>query len=146
MRSSRSTLAHPAPERRHSTSRASVDSRSGARTRRTSPGPAWRSRTPPDGGLRRWRPWGPSSGSRALFGGTAGAGPAGFGLRVRLCAREIAGRLVAALVQFRPVLAPLLGVGTLGAAAAARLGLPAATPVVLGGADSQSCALGAGVI
>jgi xylulokinase len=37
-------------------------------------------------------------------------------------------------------------VGTLRPAVAARVGLPATTPVVLGGADSQACALGAGVV
>jgi len=49
-----------------------------------------------------------------------------------------------------PGLFPRLGrpdevVGTLRPTIAARVGLPAATPVVLGGADSQACALGAGV-
>ena len=37
-------------------------------------------------------------------------------------------------------------VGTLRPKIAARVGLPASTPVVLGGADSQACALGAGVV
>lgn len=37
-------------------------------------------------------------------------------------------------------------IGRLRPAVAARVGLPASTPVVLGGADSQACALGAGVI
>lgn len=37
-------------------------------------------------------------------------------------------------------------VGTLRPAIAARVGLPASTPVVLGGADSQACAFGAGVV
>jgi sugar (pentulose or hexulose) kinase len=37
-------------------------------------------------------------------------------------------------------------VGTLRPSVAARLGLPAATNVVLGGADSQACAFGAGVV
>ncbi len=37
-------------------------------------------------------------------------------------------------------------VGTLRPSIAARLGLPASTPVVLGGADSQACAFGAGVV
>ncbi len=36
--------------------------------------------------------------------------------------------------------------GTLRAPVAARLGLPASTPVVIGGADSQACAFGAGVV
>ena len=37
-------------------------------------------------------------------------------------------------------------VGTLRPSIAAQLGLPASTPVVLGGADSQACAFGAGVV
>jgi len=37
-------------------------------------------------------------------------------------------------------------IGRLRPAVAERVGLPAATPVVLGGADSQACALGAGVL
>jgi xylulokinase len=37
-------------------------------------------------------------------------------------------------------------VGTLRPAVAAKVGLPASTPVVLGGADSQACAFGAGVV
>lgn len=37
-------------------------------------------------------------------------------------------------------------VGTLRPAIAARVGLPTPTPVVLGGADSQACAFGAGVV
>lgn len=43
----------------------------------------------------------------------------------------------------RPAWAPL---GTLRPSIARRLVLPAQTPVVLGGADSQACALGAGVV
>ncbi len=37
-------------------------------------------------------------------------------------------------------------VGTLRPAVAARIGLPPSTPIVLGGADSQACAFGAGVV
>ncbi|MEI7743257.1 MAG: FGGY family carbohydrate kinase [Chloroflexota bacterium] len=37
-------------------------------------------------------------------------------------------------------------VGTLRPDVAARVGLPASTPVILGGADSQACAFGAGVV
>ncbi len=37
-------------------------------------------------------------------------------------------------------------VGTLRPSIAARLGLPASTPVILGGADSQACAFGSGVV
>jgi sugar (pentulose or hexulose) kinase len=45
-----------------------------------------------------------------------------------------------------PVRASWDVVGTIRPTLAARLGLPASTPVVLGGADSQACALGAGVV
>ena len=50
-----------------------------------------------------------------------------------------------------PELFPRIGrpdevVGTLRPQVAARLGLPASTPIVLGGADSQACAFGAGVV
>lgn len=49
-----------------------------------------------------------------------------------------------------PTLLPRVGrsdevVGSLRPSVAARVGLPASTPVVLGGADSQACAFGAGV-
>jgi xylulokinase len=45
-----------------------------------------------------------------------------------------------------PVHASASSIGSLRPAIAARVGLPATTPVVLGGADSQACALGAGVV
>jgi xylulokinase len=56
-----------------------------------------------------------------------------------------------ATLELSPTLFPRIGrpadvVGTLRPSIAARLGLPAATPVVLGGADSQACAFGAGVV
>jgi len=47
---------------------------------------------------------------------------------------------------FPPVRPSWQAIGTIRASLAARLGLPASTPVVLGGADSQACALGAGVV
>jgi xylulokinase len=47
---------------------------------------------------------------------------------------------------FPPVRLSWQAIGTIRASLAARLGLPASTPVVLGGADSQACALGAGVV
>jgi sugar (pentulose or hexulose) kinase len=54
-------------------------------------------------------------------------------------------------LELDPTLLPRIGrsadvVGRLRPAIAARVGLPAATPVVLGGADSQACAFGAGVV
>jgi len=67
-----------------------------------------------------------------------------------LRARHWDEKLLAAL-DLPPTLFPRIGhsqetVGTLRPTIAARLGLPASTPVVLGGADSQACALGAGVV
>ena len=47
---------------------------------------------------------------------------------------------------FPPVRASWEVVGELGGPAARRTGLPVGLPVVLGGADSQACALGAGVV
>ena len=47
---------------------------------------------------------------------------------------------------FPPIRGSWERVGTLVPAVAARVGLPPSTPVVLGGADSQACALGAGVV
>jgi xylulokinase len=47
---------------------------------------------------------------------------------------------------FPPVRPSAAVVGTIRPALAARLKLPPSTPVVLGGADSQACALGAGVV
>jgi xylulokinase len=54
-------------------------------------------------------------------------------------------------LDLSPTLLPRIGrsdevVGTLRPPVASRLGLPASTPVVLGGADSQACAFGAGVV
>jgi xylulokinase len=45
-----------------------------------------------------------------------------------------------------PLRASWEALGTLRPAVATRVGLPSATPVILGGADSQACALGAGVV
>jgi sugar (pentulose or hexulose) kinase len=45
-----------------------------------------------------------------------------------------------------PVRRPAEALGTLRPIVARRVGLPATTPVILGGADSQACALGAGVV
>ena len=64
--------------------------------------------------------------------------------------RAWAADLCAAIGIPADILPPLRGsaevVGRLRPVIAGRLGLPAATPVVLGGADSQACALGAGVL
>ena len=54
-------------------------------------------------------------------------------------------------LELSPRLFPRLGrsdevIGFLRPAIATRVGLPASTPVILGGADSQACALGAGVV
>lgn len=47
---------------------------------------------------------------------------------------------------FPPVRPSAQAIGTIRAALAAQLNLPPSTPVVIGGADSQACALGAGVV
>ncbi|TMG21645.1 MAG: hypothetical protein E6H96_13295 [Chloroflexi bacterium] len=82
----------------------------------------------------------------AVTDGTHAAATLAFALRDGDWDRDILGRLDLEPGLFPPVRASTSVVGTLRPAVAARLGLPAATPVVLGGADSQSCALGAGVI
>jgi xylulokinase len=64
--------------------------------------------------------------------------------------REWAGDIQDALGLARELMPPLRPstavVGGLTESAARRVGLPAGLPVVLGGADSQACALGAGVV
>ncbi|OGO56457.1 MAG: hypothetical protein A2V85_03670 [Chloroflexi bacterium RBG_16_72_14] len=69
-----------------------------------------------------------------------------FGLRARAWDPELMDGLGLPVSLFPPVRASWEAVGTVRAPLAATLGLPAGTPVVLGGADSQTCALGAGVV
>jgi xylulokinase len=67
-----------------------------------------------------------------------------------LAKRAWAGDLLEAFgipMEWLPPVHPSAGVvGTLRPGVAGRVGLPATTPIVLGGADSQACALGAGVV
>jgi xylulokinase len=78
--------------------------------------------------------------------GTHAAATLAYDIRRRCWDNELIGvldrdeRLFAALRPSSSI------VGSLRPAVAERAGLPAATPVVLGGADSQACALGAGVV
>jgi sugar (pentulose or hexulose) kinase len=78
--------------------------------------------------------------------GTHAAATLVYNLRARRWDDELL-----ATLDLSPTLFPRIGrpadvVGTLRPSIAARLGLPAGTPVVLGGADSQACAFGAGVV
>jgi sugar (pentulose or hexulose) kinase len=78
--------------------------------------------------------------------GTHAAATLGYDLRRREWDSELCG----VLERDRPIFPALRAssgvLGTLRPAVATRLGLPRLTPVVLGGADSQACALGAGVV
>jgi xylulokinase len=69
-----------------------------------------------------------------------------FDLRRRRWDDVILGPLELAATLFPQVEASSAVIGTLRPRVASRVGLPARTPVVLGGADSQACALGAGVV
>jgi sugar (pentulose or hexulose) kinase len=82
----------------------------------------------------------------AVTDGTHAAATLLYDLRAGRWADDI----VSALDLPPSLLPPIAGsaeiVGTLRPAVASRVGLPAGTPVVLGGADSQACAFGAGVV
>jgi xylulokinase len=82
----------------------------------------------------------------AVTDGTHAAATLLYDLRARRWDDGLLGEL-----DLRPDLMPRIGrpdevVGTLRPRVAARLGLPPSTKVVLGGADSQACALGTGVV
>ncbi len=82
----------------------------------------------------------------AVTDGTHAAATLLYDLRRRRWDEELLEAL-----ELPPSLLPRIGrsdevVGTLRPRVAVRLGLPIATPVVLGGADSQACAFGAGVV
>lgn len=78
--------------------------------------------------------------------GSHAAATLAYGLRARAWDPELIDGLGLPASLFPPVRASWEIVGTVRPSLAARLGLPAGTPVVLGGADSQACALGAGVV
>lgn len=78
--------------------------------------------------------------------GSHAAATLAFDLRARAWDRELTEALGLPERIFPPVRPSWAPVGTLRPAVARRVGLPASTPVVLGGADSQACALGAGVV
>jgi len=69
-----------------------------------------------------------------------------FGLRARAWDPELLHTLDLPASLWPAVRPSWEVVGTLRPVIAARVGLPASTPVVLGGADSQACALGGGVV
>lgn len=82
----------------------------------------------------------------AATDGSHAAATLAFGLRARAWDPELLEGLGLAPTLFPPVRPSWEVLGTLRPSLASRLGLPATTPVVLGGADSQACALGAGVV
>lgn len=82
----------------------------------------------------------------AATDGTHAAATLGFDLRGRRWDEELIGVYGLPLQLFPAVRPSWETVGRLRTEVAARLGLPVSTPVVLGGADSQACALGAGVV
>lgn len=82
----------------------------------------------------------------AATDGSHAAATLAFGLRARAWDPELLDGLGLAPSLFPPVKPSWEVLGTIRPALAARLGLPPGTPVVLGGADSQACALGAGVV
>jgi xylulokinase len=89
--------------------------------------------------------------ARALTGeaatdGTHAAATLAYGLRAGSWDSELIEGLELPATLFPSVRGSWEPVGTLLPRIAAQVGLPASTPVVLGGADSQACALGAGVV
>ena len=82
----------------------------------------------------------------AVTDGSHAAATLAFDLRARRWDTRILEPLDLEARLFPRVMASSAVVGTLRTGIASRVGLPASTPVVLGGADSQACALGAGVI
>ncbi len=78
--------------------------------------------------------------------GTHAAATLAYGLRTGDWDADLIEGLGLPASLLPPVRASWEPIGTLVPGVAARVGLPASTPVVLGGADSQACALGAGVV
>lgn len=82
----------------------------------------------------------------AATDGSHAAATLAFGLRARAWDAELLDGLGLPASLWPAVRPSWEVVGTLRPAVAARIGLPPSTPVVLGGADSQACALGGGVV
>ena len=78
--------------------------------------------------------------------GTHAAATLVFDLRQRAWATDLQEAVGLSPDLFPPVRPSAEPVGELRASIARRVGLPAGVPVILGGADSQACALGAGVV
>lgn len=78
--------------------------------------------------------------------GTHAAATLVFDLRRRAWAADLADALGLPLALFPPLRASGEPVGGLLASVARRVGLPVGLPVIIGGADSQACALGTGVV
>jgi sugar (pentulose or hexulose) kinase len=78
--------------------------------------------------------------------GTHAAATLAYDLRAGRWSDELREALGLPGVMLPPIRPPWEPLGRLRRAAASRLGLPVTTPVILGGADSQACALGAGVV
>jgi xylulokinase len=82
----------------------------------------------------------------AATDGTHAAGTLAYDLGARAWSSEMAGAAGLDARLFPPLRPSDAVVGTIRPAVAHRIGLRPMTPVVLGGADSQCCALGAGVV
>ena len=78
--------------------------------------------------------------------GTHAAATLLFDLARRAWAPDLCAAFGIPIGLLPPVRPSTAVIGSLRAAIARRVGLPVSTPVVLGGADSQACALGAGVL
>jgi xylulokinase len=78
--------------------------------------------------------------------GTHAAATLAYDLRAGAWDRDVIGSLGLPGDLFPPVVSSTAVLGPLRSAVADRIGLPTTTPVVVGGADSQACALGAGVV
>lgn len=78
--------------------------------------------------------------------GTHAAATLAYDLRAATWDRSIIDDLALPANLFPPIRPSWESIGSIRASLAARLGLPAGVPVILGGADLQACALGAGVV
>ncbi len=78
--------------------------------------------------------------------GTHAAATLVFDIRRRAWADDLQEALGLSRDLFPPLVPSAAPVGGLAASVARRVGLPAGLPVIIGGADSQACALGTGVV